>query len=122
MYSAVFRGIGGHTLGASGPIELIACLMMMHRNVILPTNHLENVADDCAGIQHVREIRQQPLRRFLKNSFAFGGINAAMVIAAVSRLGLRPSWLAVIPNAAHHGPSVHPKNMKMALLAHELSC
>jgi 3-oxoacyl-[acyl-carrier-protein] synthase II len=77
------KGHLGHTLGASGPIELIACLKMMQQKIILPTKHLENIAEDCNCIQHVLEIREQPFRRFLKNSFAFGGINAAMVIAAI---------------------------------------
>ena len=65
------KGNLGHTLGASGPIELIACLKMMQQKIILPTLHLENVAEDCNCIQHVQEIREQPFRRFLKNSFAF---------------------------------------------------
>lgn len=74
-----FKGSLGHTLGASGPIELIACLEMMRRGVILPTHNLENVAPDCEGVWHVQSALEQPIKRFLKNSFAFGGINAVVV-------------------------------------------
>ena len=39
----------------------------------------EAVGDDCLGLDHVRELRIGRFSRFLKNSFAFGGINAAIV-------------------------------------------
>ena len=77
------KGYIGHTLGASGPIELIACLEMMRRGVVIPTRNLENVAPDCLGLDHVTTLREQPVRRFVKNSFAFGGINAALVCGSV---------------------------------------
>lgn len=74
-----FKGSLGHTLGASGPIELIVCLEMMRRGRILPTHNLDIVAPDCEGVRHVQTEFEQPIKRFLKNSFAFGGINAAVV-------------------------------------------
>jgi len=73
------KGYMGHTLGASGAIELIAALMMMEQNTIYPTLNLENIAPACAGIQHVQNIIHKPLNTLLKNSFAFGGINASLV-------------------------------------------
>ena len=73
------KGHLGHTLGASGAIELIAALEMMARGVLLPTLRLEHVAEDCAGVDHVREIRREEIRTFLKNCFAFGGINATLL-------------------------------------------
>ena len=73
------KGNIGHTLGASGPIELIATLMMMRDNVIYPTLNLRNPAPDCDGIQHVTSTISRPMDTFIKNSFAFGGINAALV-------------------------------------------
>jgi 3-oxoacyl-[acyl-carrier-protein] synthase II len=74
------KGYIGHTLGASGAIELAASIAMMERRLIYPTLNLENIADDCAGIGHVREPKQKEIRAVLKNGFAFGGINAALVI------------------------------------------
>jgi 3-oxoacyl-[acyl-carrier-protein] synthase II len=72
------KGNMGHTLGASGPIELAATIEMMHRGTIQPTHNLQDVAEDCAGIAHVREKRAHRFDAFLKNSFAFGGINSAI--------------------------------------------
>ena len=73
------KGNIGHTLGASGAIELAATLKMMEEGIIYPTLNLENVAQDCEGIQHVLEPVKKEVRTILKNGFAFGGINAAIV-------------------------------------------
>ncbi|MBN2492570.1 MAG: beta-ketoacyl-[acyl-carrier-protein] synthase family protein [Planctomycetes bacterium] len=77
------KGALGHTLGASGCIEIIGSVGMMEKGVLFPTRNLENVAPNCAGILHVREPLERQIRLFLKNSFAFGGINAALVCRAV---------------------------------------
>ena len=78
------KGNLGHTLGASGPIELIATLMMMRDSVIYPTLHLANPASDCAGIRHITVPVSQQIDTIIKNSFAFGGINAALVCRKIS--------------------------------------
>ena len=73
------KGNLGHTLGASGGIELIASLEMMTRSELLPTLNLEHPAEDCAGVDHVQRLRSHEFDVFLKNSFAFGGINATLL-------------------------------------------
>ncbi len=73
------KGYIGHTLGASGAIELAASLAMMERGVIYPTLNLDTVSPECEGVQHVREPIKQRITTILKNGFAFGGINAALV-------------------------------------------
>lgn len=73
------KGYIGHTLGASGAIELAASLSMMQQGVIYPTLNLKNVSPECAGIQHVMEPLKKQVHTVLKNGFAFGGINAALV-------------------------------------------
>ncbi len=73
------KGYIGHTLGASGAIELAASLAMMERSMIYPTLHLENISPECEGIRHVQAPLQKQVRTVLKNGFAFGGINAALV-------------------------------------------
>ena len=77
------KGHLGHTLAASAALEVMACLAMMQRGVLWPTRNLEQVAPDCEGLWHL----QQPLERkpsiVVKNSFAFGGINACLVLARV---------------------------------------
>jgi 3-oxoacyl-[acyl-carrier-protein] synthase II len=73
------KGYLSHTLGASGAIELILSLVMMRDGVVYPTLNLDHIAPDCAGINHVTERSAMRIDRFLKNSFAFGGVNAALV-------------------------------------------
>ena len=73
------KGNIGHTLGAAGTIELAAALKMMEQGVIYPTLNLENVSQDCEGIQHVMRPLKKKIRGILKNGFAFGGINAALI-------------------------------------------
>jgi 3-oxoacyl-[acyl-carrier-protein] synthase II len=73
------KGLLGHTLGASGSIELIICLEMMQRGLLYPTHNLDDIADDCRYDGHVTEIRQAKINTLVKNCFAFGGINAVLV-------------------------------------------
>ncbi|MBI3752977.1 MAG: beta-ketoacyl-[acyl-carrier-protein] synthase family protein [Deltaproteobacteria bacterium] len=73
------KGYIGHTLGASGAIELIASLIMMEKGLIYPTLNLDNVDPDCQGINHVTKPVKKKVDVILKNCFAFGGINTALV-------------------------------------------
>ncbi len=73
------KGYIGHTLGASGALELIVSLAMMERRTIYPTLNLDNVDEECQGIQHVMKPLRSDIRVMMKNCFAFGGINAALV-------------------------------------------
>ena len=73
------KGHIGHTLGASGAIELIATLKMMEQKILYPTLNLEQIDPDCAGIQHLTQPLKKEITTIIKNSFAFGGINAALI-------------------------------------------
>jgi 3-oxoacyl-[acyl-carrier-protein] synthase II len=73
------KGYIGHTLGASGALELIVSLASMKNGVIYPTLNLDTVDEDCRGICHVRKPLHRDVRTVMKNCFAFGGINAALV-------------------------------------------
>ena len=77
------KGYLGHTLGAAGAIELAATLEMMRQGIIYPTLNLEAVSPDCEGIQHVLQPLRKEVKTILKNGFAFGGINAALVCKAL---------------------------------------
>ena len=74
------KGFMGHTLGASGAIETVASLMMMHNGVIIPTKNLENPDNETVFLNHVTLPQKRNIDIFLKNSSAFGGINAVLVI------------------------------------------
>ncbi len=73
------KGHIGHTLGASGAIELIASLRMMEEGIIYPTFNLDEIAPDCEGVNHVLKPVKKEINTILKNCFAFGGINASLV-------------------------------------------
>jgi len=73
------KGYIGHTLGASGAIELAASLSMMEQGVIYPTLNLDTVSPECEGVHHVMQPLKKQITTVLKNGFAFGGINAALV-------------------------------------------
>lgn len=76
------KGYLGHTLGASGGIEAIACLEMMARGELIPTGKLNNVDPECAGVNHLLEVEKKTVDRVLKCSFGFGGANGAVVLGS----------------------------------------
>lgn len=73
------KGHIGHTMGASGAIETIASLIMMRDSIIYPTINLDNVAADCQYDAHITTPTPLKFDAFIKNCFAFGGINAVLV-------------------------------------------
>ncbi len=77
------KGFTGHTLAASGVMEAIFCLLMMEHNVIIPTLNLENIDPDCAGIFHVQKKINTPLNKVMTSNFAFGGINATLLLKKI---------------------------------------
>jgi 3-oxoacyl-[acyl-carrier-protein] synthase II len=73
-----FKGHMGHTLGASGAMELILSIAAARSGLILPTRNLDKPDPDCQGLDHVLRPRRAAVGSILKNNFAFGGINAAL--------------------------------------------
>ncbi|MAF94770.1 MAG: beta-ketoacyl synthase [Rhodospirillaceae bacterium] len=74
------KGYLGHTLGASGAIELAVAIEMMNNNIIFPTLNLDNVDEGCKMINHVKNDKlKKNIDFILKNCFAFGGINASII-------------------------------------------
>ena len=77
------KGQLGHTLGASGALELAVILEMMQRGVILPNYNLEQIADECSGPDFVREPRHGDINVVLKNCIAFGGVNVSLLLGKI---------------------------------------
>ncbi|MSQ11256.1 MAG: beta-ketoacyl-[acyl-carrier-protein] synthase II [Dehalococcoidia bacterium] len=70
----------GHTLGASGAIEAVACVMTIQSGTIHPTINYEK-PDPACDLDYVPNIaRRKEVRTVLSNSFGFGGQNACLVI------------------------------------------
>ena len=74
----------GHTLGASGGIELVVCALTIARGVITPTINLENPDPDCDLDYTPNVARDAKVDVAMSNSFGFGGHNASLVLARLA--------------------------------------
>ncbi len=75
----------GHLLGASGAVELIACVKVITESVIPPTINLHNQDERCdLKMDYVPlKARQRSVKVAMSNSFGFGGHNSCLVIGKV---------------------------------------
>jgi len=71
----------GHTLGASGGIELVVCALTIARGVIAPTVNLDNPDPDCDLDYTPNIARQATVEIAMSNSFGFGGHNASLILS-----------------------------------------
>lgn len=74
------KGHLGHTMGASGSLETIACVEMLRRQEILPTQNLHTPDERCAPVSYVTAAQKMPVNTIVKNSFAIGGNNCSLVL------------------------------------------
>ena len=70
----------GHTMGASGALELVVTLLALRHGVIPPTINHDSPDPDCDLDYVPNNARRGELRVALKNSFAFGGQNAVLAV------------------------------------------
>lgn len=71
----------GHSLGASGGIELVLSILALQHNVVPPTINLETPDPACDLDYTPKTPVEKPLSVAMSNSFGFGGHNASVVIA-----------------------------------------
>jgi 3-oxoacyl-[acyl-carrier-protein] synthase II len=71
----------GHTLGASGGIELVVCALTIDRGVIAPTINLETPDPDCDLDYTPKVAREAKIRVAMSNNFGFGGHNASLILS-----------------------------------------
>jgi len=74
------KGHLGHSMGASGGLETIACLEMIKRQTLLPTKNLHTPDERCAALAYVTQQEERPVNVILKNSFAIGGNNCSLIL------------------------------------------
>jgi 3-oxoacyl-[acyl-carrier-protein] synthase II len=76
------KSMTGHTLGASGGIELIATVLSLRHGIIHPTINYRT-PDPACDLDYVpNTAREQRVRRAISNSFGFGGHNCCLVVGA----------------------------------------
>jgi len=73
------KGQIGHTLAACGAIESIASIASILQNTIPANTNLDNIDEECADLNYVKDIQKKQIEIVLNNNFAFGGINTALV-------------------------------------------
>jgi 3-oxoacyl-[acyl-carrier-protein] synthase II len=73
----------GHTLGASGGIELVVCSLTVSRGVITPTINLDTPDPACDLDYTPKVARDARVDVAMSNSFGFGGHNASLVLGVL---------------------------------------
>lgn len=79
------KGHLGHTMAASGAIELAGSVGMLQKQQLFATRNLRQIDERCSGIQHLQQNLERPVRIILKNNFAMGGINCTLIIRSYAR-------------------------------------
>ena len=74
----------GHSLGASGGIELIVSIKALQEGVIPPTINLNTPDPDCDLDYTPNVPKQRDITYAMSNSFGFGGHNASIIVKKFS--------------------------------------
>ncbi len=74
------KSMHGHTLGAAGAIEAVATLVAMKEGFLPPTANFTTQDPECPGDIIAHDARLVPVDYALSNSFAFGGLNAVLLL------------------------------------------
>lgn len=77
------KSMHGHAMGATSAIEMVATVMALDRGVIPPTANYTRPDPQCDLDYVPNEARARPLRVAVSNSFAFGGLNAVLLVRKV---------------------------------------
>ena len=76
------KPVHGHALGAAGAIELVVTLFALRDQVAPPTINWRTPDPKCDLDCVPNEARSVAMRAVMSNSFAFGGINAVLVVGS----------------------------------------
>jgi 3-oxoacyl-[acyl-carrier-protein] synthase II len=81
------KSMTGHLTCAAGALNLLASVRAISDGVVPPTINLETPDPDCDLDYVPNEARELEVRASLVNSFAFGGTNGCLVVAAPDGVG-----------------------------------
>jgi 3-oxoacyl-[acyl-carrier-protein] synthase II len=80
MPASSTKSMLGHSLGASGALEFVICVMALQNQFVPPTLNCDDPDPD-VGLDYVPNVgRPHPVKIAMSNSFAFGGNNACILI------------------------------------------
>jgi nodulation protein E len=77
------KSMHGHLIGATGAVELLACIMALRDGIIAPTIGYEEFDPECALDVVPNEAREASVEVALSNAFAFGGLNAVLALKRI---------------------------------------
>lgn len=77
------KSLFGHALGGAGALEMVAAALTLKHQVAPPTANFVEADPECNLDVIPNAARQMPIKALLKNSFAFGGLNAVLAVKAV---------------------------------------
>ncbi|RRH74758.1 beta-ketoacyl-[acyl-carrier-protein] synthase family protein [Falsigemmobacter faecalis] len=77
------KSMHGHAMGATGAIELLACLLALREGVLAPTLGHNAPDGECLADVVANQARVAKPRATLSNAFAFGGLNAVLALKAL---------------------------------------
>jgi nodulation protein E len=77
------KSMHAHCMGASGAIELIACIMAIRDGIIPPTANYQEKDPECDLDVTPNVARKRKVRVAMSNAFAFGGTNAVLAVKAI---------------------------------------
>jgi len=83
------KSMFGHLIHASGPVELVGCVMAILEGIIPPTINYENPDSACDLDYIVNLARRTTVDIAVKNAFGFGGQNVCLVVKRFERDSLR---------------------------------
>ena len=84
MSASSTKSMLGHSLGASGAIEFVICVEVLHHRFVPPTINCDE-PDPNVGLDYVPHAgREHHVQIAMSNSFAFGGNNACIASGAAN--------------------------------------
>lgn len=74
------KSMHGHAMGATAALEAAATVLALRNGVIPPTANYTAPDPECDLDYVPNQARETPIRAALSNSFAFGGLNAVLLL------------------------------------------
>ncbi|MCY3674545.1 MAG: beta-ketoacyl-[acyl-carrier-protein] synthase family protein [Paracoccaceae bacterium] len=78
------KSMHGHLIGSTGAVELLACTMALREGIIAPTISYEEFDPECNLDIVPNTARDCKIETTVSNAFAFGGLNAVLVLKSTT--------------------------------------